>query len=66
MEHGELLRTRCIRIRLEIGNGKWRNADGGRDQEIHVVEDTRDGTPNVVQVAPALNIFGYGNLLPGP
>ena len=37
MQHGELLRTRCVRIALEISNSKWRNANGGRNQEVDVV-----------------------------
>ena len=64
MQHGELLRTRCVGIALEIGNGKWRNANGGRDQEVHVVEGPRDGTPNIVEFALTLNVFGGGNLRP--
>ena len=66
MQHGELLPTRGVEIALKIGNGKWRNADGGRDHEVDVVEGTGDGTPNIVQFAPALNVFGGGNLGPGP
>ena len=64
MQHGEFFSADGVRVGLQIGNGEWRHADGRSNQEIHAIERLRNGAPNLVEPAPALNVCGAGDVRP--
>ena len=55
VQHLEFLRPVSIRI-PQIGNLERRDRRRRSDHQVHVVEDTRHGVANLVELASALNI----------
>src|SRR5437868_9440456 len=58
MQHGELLRPGSLEVGIKVRNWKWRDADRRGNKQIHPVEGPHNGAPNVLQLAPGVNVFG--------
>src|SRR5271157_3456648 len=64
VQHPEFLRSVSIRI-PQIGNLERRDRRRRSDHQVHVVEDTRHGVANLVELASALNIGRCCYVCPG-
>src|ERR1039458_580508 len=64
VQHLEFLRPVSIRIQ-QIGNLERRDRRRRSDHQVHVVEDTRHGVANLVELASALNIGRCCCVCPG-